>query len=517
MDLYLNGYNYALRRYLVQGFANGFSLQNIKYTTNDSDKTLSSARIRPDIVDKKIDKELKANRVAGPFLESPFHEPVFSPLGLVPKKIAGEFRVIHHLSYPEGSSVNDGIPKSESTVQYTSISEAIKIIVKFGSNCYLAKSDIQSAFRIIPVSPNDYHLLGFKWKNRCYFDRCLPMGASSSCAIFERFSTALEWIVKNYITNTAVLHVLDDFLFISPKFEDCQSALRIFLRLCSDIGIPIANDKTVGPFTILPFLGIELNTVSMSASLPQDKIEKFMSLINKFLSSSNVTLKELQSLNGMLNFACGIIAPARAFSRRMYNLSKGVTKSFHKIKMTNSVKSDLKVWQEFLMSYNNRTFFLDYLWLDTNVLKLETDSSSTIGFGARFQNHWFAGKWHEKCLRMNIALLEIYPIYLALVVWGQEFKDKCINILSDNMSEVFILNQFTSKDNDIMVIVRALVLHCMRFNILIKATHISGRSNIIPDLLSRQQVAKALQLDYRLDKVPTSVPESLQLQKLLKI
>ena len=516
LDLYLNGYNIKLRNYLVQGFAKGFSLQNNSFTSNDSDKTLASARLKPEIVDKKLMKELQSGRIEGPFSLSPYDNPVYSPLGIVPKKVQGEFRVIHHLSYPEGSSVNDGIPKSESSVKYASIGQAINHIVSSGPRCFLAKSDIQSAFRIIPISPSDYHLLGFKWKEQIYFDRCLPMGASSSCAIFERFSTAIEWITKNYISNTYVLHVLDDFLFISPSFHDCYASLNIFLRLCSDIGIPIARDKTFGPLQSLPFLGIQLNTVTMCASLPPDKIQKFNNLLDLFLDRSAVTLKELQSLNGMLNFACGIIVPARAFCRRLYNLSKGVTKHYYKIKITKSVKEDLKVWKMFLAEYNNKTFFLDFKWISSDVLKLETDASSTIGFGARFQNRWFAGTWHPDCLRLNIALLELYPIYAALVIWVDHFRNKCIHIISDNMSVVHIINHFTSKDDQIMILVRLLVLHCMSNNILVKSSHIYGRLNLIPDMLSRQQVQEALQFDSQLDREPTFLPPHLRLVKLLR-
>ena len=51
----------------------------------------------------KIIKELEAGRVVGPFTSLPFETLQVSPLGLVPKKQPGEYRVIHHLSYPEGS------------------------------------------------------------------------------------------------------------------------------------------------------------------------------------------------------------------------------------------------------------------------------------------------------------------------------------------------------------------------------------------------------------------------------
>ena len=65
------------------------------------------------VVDQKIAKKLDAFRLAGPFDTPPF--PVFrvSPLGIVPKKTPGDFRMIHHLSYRKGKSV-DGISQERS-------------------------------------------------------------------------------------------------------------------------------------------------------------------------------------------------------------------------------------------------------------------------------------------------------------------------------------------------------------------------------------------------------------------
>ena len=84
----------------------------------------------------------------------------------------------------------------------------------------MAKTDVKSAFRtfrIIPIHPNDYSLFGMKWVNLYYFDRCLPMACSSSSAIFEAFSTALEWLALHRLGASGVLRILDDFLFIAES------------------------------------------------------------------------------------------------------------------------------------------------------------------------------------------------------------------------------------------------------------------------------------------------------------
>ena len=166
---------------------------------------------RPDIVREKLNKEITAGRIAGPFQTPPFPDMFCSPLGIVPKKNPGEFRLIHHLSFPQGSSINDFIPSEFSSVSYATINDAISALKRAGRGCFMAKTDIKSAFRIIPVHPDDHPLLGMKWENFYYYDRCLVMACSSSCAIFESFSTALEWIAIHRLGASNVLHILDDF------------------------------------------------------------------------------------------------------------------------------------------------------------------------------------------------------------------------------------------------------------------------------------------------------------------
>ena len=500
---------------MFKGFSQGFSICNKDSYPQNPPKNLKSSQLHPQIVDIKLDKEAKLGRIAGPFTQPPLEDMVFSPLGLQPKKAPGQFRVIHHLSFPKGRSVNDGIPFDLATVKYASVGQAIRHIVNTGPKCYLAKTDIQSAFRIVPVNPSDYHLLGFQWRDKYYYDRCLPMGCSSSCAIFEKFSTSLEWIISHKLNNVVVLHILDDFLFISETWEGCNHALHQFSLLCSDLGVPLAPEKTVGPSQILEFAGISLDTVDMAASLPQDKVTKFMSYLDTMLVSKSVQLRDIQGLAGMLNFACGVIAPARAFSRRLYNLSIGLSRPYHHRKVTNQVKLDLLVWKEFLLSYNRQTFFLDYRFLSPDVLQLFTDSSSTIGYGGFFGSRWFSGTWSDKTRGLNIALLELYPICLAIKLWGVQLSNKCIQINSDNMAVVHIINSFTSKDLSIMTLLRKLVLDCMTSNILIRSVHLAGSLNTCSDLLSRGQVSKAKAMFPHLQQYPVKVPPQWTLDQLL--
>ncbi len=141
--LFLQGYNVLLVQFLVSGFSEGFPLHYMGTRKSFISKNLVSALNNPLAVDAKISKELAASRLAGPYVSAPFKEFRVSPLGIVPKKTPGEFRLIHHLSYPQGVSVNDGIAEEHSSVSYSTIDDAIKLIkqlirsrVSFSKNRY---------------------------------------------------------------------------------------------------------------------------------------------------------------------------------------------------------------------------------------------------------------------------------------------------------------------------------------------------------------------------------------------
>ncbi|XP_062828282.1 uncharacterized protein LOC134296685 isoform X1 [Anolis carolinensis] len=302
-----------------------------------------------DVVLAKINKEVAEGRVLGPFRSPPTPRLRVSPLGIVPKKAPGEFRLIHHLSYPRGRSVNDAIPDDFCTVHYTSFDSAVRKVRSRGPAAELAKCDIKSAFRLLPVHPLDFELLGFQFNGLYYMDRALPMGCSVSCAAFESFSTFLEWALKSKSGLSGVVHYLDDFLFIGMSGSgECEFLLHSFQELADQLGVPLAPDKTEGPATKLTFLGIELDTVQQASSLPREKVFNLVDRIRAFVTRNKATLREFQELIGHLNFACRVIAPGRPFLRRLCDAISGVRLPHYHVRITRGIKADLDIWLQFL-------------------------------------------------------------------------------------------------------------------------------------------------------------------------
>jgi len=489
----------------------GFSLNfdgvlcSTRCSNNHSTKVFENA------VTEKINSELSVGRFAGPFNSSPFTNFKVSPLSIIQKKNSSKFRLLHNLSAPyDFTAVNSNIDASHSRVSYASIANAISLINRFPNPAFLAKTDISEAFRLIPLRPSDYMLTGFKWKDSYYYDKCLPMGASSSCKIFERVSDSLIYIMRSCFNMPNIVKVLDDFLFIAPSEAECRKYLFTFQSLCEKLKIPLASHKTVMPTTRLTFLGIELDTVTRLARLPAEKLSKCRSMIYELLPSSSTTLRDLQSIIGLLQFASTVVRPGRCFLRRLHDATLGKNIPHSKIKCTDQVKADLQMWLMFLNVYNGITLFPVALEDRSNYVVYSDASKS--GYGVVFNCHWFGGVWPQTWHNYDITFLELFPIYMAIRTFSNIFGNGFVKFNCDNEAITTIINNQTTKNKKLMCIVRLLVLDLLKYNINLTAVHIPGKKNVLADKISRQQISQSLLSSHGVSTSPYPVKSSIRPQ-----
>ena len=475
---------------LRKGFTEGFSLGYKGPRLPRDSQCLASAAARPDIVHHKLASEIALGRIAGPFAECPFTNLQCSPIGLIPKRDPNSFRLIQHLSFPVDNTINDFIDRDLCAVHYASFDNAVALALSAGEGAWLAKADIKSAFRLLPICPDDYELLGFSFQGMFYYDRCLPMGCSVSCALFEKFSTFLEHYVKRMAGTSLVTHYLDDFLFVGPSPATCLQLLTCFQSLCSTLGVPLAPEKTVGPAQVLTYLGLDINTVDRTVCIPADKVQATSRLIEQALDKQKISLQNIQSIVGSLNFLCRAIPSGRAFLRRLITLASGLSRSHHRVRISKGARLDLITWCEFLTHFNGVTIFPEAAWESDDSLSLFTDAAASIGYGAYFRGQWVQGPWPPEFIgdHPSIAFLELLPLYVALQCWAPQLAGRKVIFHTDNIAVVHIINKKSSQCDRIMQLVRPLVLQCLRFNISFKAVHVPGRFNDIADALSRFQM-----------------------------
>ena len=119
----------------------------------------------------------------------------------------------------------------------------------------------------------------------------------------------------------------------------------------------------------------------------------------------------MQSLIGLLNFACGV--PGRAFLRHLIDLTCSVTRPFHWIKLSCEARKDLKTWKHFVEHFNGKSVFLPLAWQNSDSISLYTNAAGAIGFAAVLGTQWFAMAWPKNLARYQIAVKELFPIVLS--------------------------------------------------------------------------------------------------------
>ncbi|XP_060592655.1 uncharacterized protein LOC132747322 [Ruditapes philippinarum] len=383
------------------------------------------------------------------------------------------------------------------------------MVQKLGKCAFMAKADISSAFNLCPIWPGDFDLLGIKSDEGYWIQKTLPMGASCSCFIFEKFSTFIEWLAKKEAKSDYYDHLLDDFIIMHNSFDNCQFLMLNFLEVCARLNVPLSKDKWEGPVKIITYLGLEIDACEQMIRVPQEKIDKAKLASLSLIESKKVTLQQLQALTGLLNFLAKALPSGRAFIRRFYDRMSKVKKSFHFVRVSKDMRDDAYTWLQFLEEFNGTRIFNESEWFENGVLELYTDAAGNknMGCGCYFNGSWSVFKWPqtwEENIFKDITYLELIPILLALHIWGRLLERKKIILRTDNAALVDILNKKSSRNKNVMVLIRSL-----KRNIQVKAKHVHGKRNKICDSISRFQWQRLHRLlPDSASRTPCLIPDS---------
>ena len=173
---------------------------------------MPSARKQASVVEDYLTKERAAGCFIGPLVAPSLH---INRFGVIPKGHSKEkWSLITDLSHPPGDSVNDGVNPQLCSLPCHSGHSCI-------SNSFLrtwftmAKVDIESAYRLIPVHLDDHPFLAVTWHGKTFCDGMLPFGLRSAPKIFTAVADALEWCTREQKVSQ-IYHYLDDFIIVGP-------------------------------------------------------------------------------------------------------------------------------------------------------------------------------------------------------------------------------------------------------------------------------------------------------------
>jgi len=444
--------------------------------------------------------------MAGPFPTPPTPDFVTSPIGAVPKKGSDETRRIHDLSFPHGISVNDHIEAARQ--HYINFDDAADLARRLGRRSLFAKIDVKSAFRCVPVHPDDRKWLGLIWRDQFYADLALPFGMKSSPALWEQFATLAEWILHNKGLKW-VKHYVDDFIIAGPPGSDeCKQSVATICNIFATLGIPVSPEKLAAegtPSTTVRVLGVILDTVLMQARLDDDRLAALRAEFQKWADRKTCTKKDLQSITGTLMFAANVVPAGRIFVRHLINLLCKAHRSHHHIKINAEAREDIQWWRTFVVdgNWNGKSILLDAKWSQPPQVTaisgpcpdaIYTDASGA-GFGAVFGSRWLHGLWSEQELSeskresiVSSTYVEFRAIAIALATWGHLCAGRRLTIRSDSNVAVQTFSDMSARHPALVQLIRTILFSAATHNFSVRLRHIEGKANVYADLLSRGQV-----------------------------
>ena len=448
-------------------------------------KNHKSASDYPQALTKYIEKESRYGALIGPLEAIPFTEHVgISPLSTTPKKDSEERRIIIDLSYPPGQSVNDGIIKDNylgfrAELKFPKTDQYAHRIYTLGRGALMFKIDLHRYFRQLNLDPGDYSLIGYIVQGKLYFDKMVPMGVRSGPYIAQRVSTAIAWIVKQ--VEYFLLNYVDDFVGAE---EDTKAwdAYVFLTNLLENLEVQTSPEKRVPPTTRLEFLGTTFDSQKMTMEVPPKKLTEITQELAKWINKTNATRADIESLIGKLQFAARCVRAGRIFLARLINWLRQTNRQ-GSYTVTPEARKDIEWWHKFMKVYNG----VSMIWLEScpGPDNLIATDACLQGYGGTCGQEYFFGTFPSNLVGRNIAVLELWAVYIALEVWKDKVKGQYFWIHVDNEAVATILNTGASRDLELQHLLRKIAYIAATHQFVLKAKHISGVSNRIPDWLSR--------------------------------
>src|SRR5207302_1116934 len=192
-----------------------------------------------------------------------------------------------------------------------------------------------------------------------YFDKCAAFGNRASGGIFCRVADLIAWVAMDHGI-PAIIHYVDDFLLITP----CEGIKirKLFESILHFLWIPFKKEKTIGPATKVQFLGIELDTITATASIPLDKRNELIIHLRKWQTAKCCFISELRSLVGYLIWACQIIPHGRPFVQSFIECLKRAQDRSKRVYLRAANREDACWWIKTLTQWDGMYLFEELEW-----------------------------------------------------------------------------------------------------------------------------------------------------------
>ena len=253
-----------------------------------------------------------------------------------------------------------------------------------------------------------------------------PLGFNRMCPLKhdkENHKSALEFpedvgkYIKEEKSFGAILGPFKDPPMHNLHFSRSYDAL---LDVMAQLGITVTKKTLVAPTTQAVCLGILIDTVEGTVAIPPEKLKDITNMVKEWKGKNFGTKCQLQSLLGILLYVHKCVKPARCFLNRMLEMLRNASNPA-KIMLSDDFHRDLGWFNQFLPQYNGISMYAH----SPSRSILELDACLT-GLGGRWENFVYHLPLPRDFRNLDIVHLEMISIVLALRLFAQFWKGKCV-------------------------------------------------------------------------------------------
>ena len=311
----------------------------------------------PEDINTYLTEEIQHEAILGPYDTKPIKNLHISPMMTREKPNAPARRVIIELSFPQGQSVNAGIPRDQYLTtpfvfKLPTVDTIIDQVKALGRGCKLYKVDISRAFRHVKLDPFEYDLLGLR-HDRYYVDTCLLFGYRNGSALFQRLSDAVRHIMcqRNY----DVINYIDDIVGVDLPSK-IDASFDALCHLLPELGFQISKKKLEPPTTALNCLGIMIDTKTFTMSIPPAKLKEIIDMCSHWTNKKYCSKRQLQSLLGSLLYISKCVKASLFYLNRLLNVLRSIEDK-QMVPVTREAQRDINWFLKFIPKYNGGHIF----------------------------------------------------------------------------------------------------------------------------------------------------------------
>lgn len=374
---------------------------------------------------------------------------------------------------------------------YANLNDAVALMTP---GCYMAKLDIANMYLTLGLSKETRKHFGFVNNGRRKRYKRMPFGAKLGACVLSAFMAEVLAIAASEGVES-VVNYMDDFFVTGHTYAECLANLNVVLAILRRHGWSIAEDKTTRPAQVMTFIGIQLDSRTMTLSIEPEKAAAVLfkfKLAHEALLKGHLTRSIVYSLAGNCIWFSNVITVGKLYTRPLFDMLKTWNSDGAQLqaKFEKAYKwwdTTLSKWMKGDLLNANVRVIPSQLVSDAVFVQQDAGDDGLGYFTALKAENFKRIRWHACTLKDDAVTSSTYK-ELSTVVWAlkshKEWSNRLIVAVFDSSAAAFGVNNGSSSSASCMELIEELYLLCDDLNITIVALWVPREENSFADMLT---------------------------------